>query len=73
MHQSNINILVVQASNSESSKEALHGILGGRPVLALAFDNMEMTVSQPSVVQVKRRQRKEEMRVQPALAWAMAN
>jgi hypothetical protein len=35
----------------EDSLEALPGILGGKPVLALAFDAMEMVVEAPKVVQ----------------------
>ncbi len=63
----------MQASSSGDSKEALQGILGGRPLLALAFDNMEMKVNKPAVVSVTRNRSEEETAMQPALAWAMAN
>ncbi|CAL5219720.1 g1613 [Coccomyxa viridis] len=64
---------IVEASSSGDSKEALPGILGGRPLLALAFDNMEMKVNKPAVVSVTRNRSEEETAMQPALAWAMAN
>lgn len=66
-------LLGVQANSSASSQEALHGILSGRPVLALAFDDMEMTVNRPEVVQVNRQKSVEQKALRPALAWAMAN
>jgi hypothetical protein len=34
----------------DNPREALSAILGGRPVLALAFDDMEMVVNAPEVV-----------------------
>ena len=68
-----IAVLMGQVSASEESKEALQGILGGRPVLALAFDNMEMRVNKPAVVPLTTERREEELPMQPALAWAMAN
>ncbi len=64
---------LVQASCSRTSKEALQGILGGRPLLALAFDNMEMKVNKPAVVSVTKGRTEEETGLLPALAWAMAN
>lgn len=64
---------LVQASCSRDSKEALQGILGGRPLLALAFDNMEMKVNRPSVVSVTGKCTEDETGLRPALAWAMAN
>ena len=52
--------------------EALRGILCGRPLLALAFDNMEMKVNKPALVPVVE-ERTHEAQIRPALAWAMAN
>ena len=67
------SVLVQATSCSKASKEALHGILGGRPLLSLAFDNMEMTVHKPALVPVTGDRMKEETAMRPALAWAMAN
>lgn len=39
----------------DNAKEALPSILGGKPVLALAFDDMEMVVNAPKVVQLPER------------------
>lgn len=61
-----------QADHS-SSQEALGGILGGRPVLTLAFDDMEMMVSKPVVLKIHREQEAEQQTSQHALAWAMQN
>ena len=36
-----------QSSDSEKSLEDMKGVLGGRPVLTLAFDRMTMVVHQP--------------------------
>ena len=52
--------------------EALQGILSGRPLLALAFDNMEMKVNKPALVALIK-ERTQETAIRPALAWAMAN
>ena len=65
--------ILVQANCSRDSKEALQGILGGRPLLALAFDNMEMKVNKPTVVPATQKRTEEEAAMRPALAWAMAN
>ena len=61
-----------QADHS-SSQEALGGILGGRPVLTLAFDDMEMMVSKPVVLKIHKEQEAEQQTSQHALAWAMQN
>ncbi len=34
----------------DNQKEALSAILGGKPVLALSFDDMEMVVNAPEVL-----------------------
>ena len=36
-------------SREEDSKEALSAILGGKPLLAVAFDGMEMVVEEPEI------------------------
>ena len=63
---------LLQADHS-SSQEALGGILGGRPVLTLAFDDMEMMVSKPVVLKLHEGQEAEQQTSQHALAWAMRN
>lgn len=66
--------LLLQATGcSKGSREALHGILGGRPLLSLAFDNMEMTVNKPALLPVTGDRTEKETAMRPALAWAMAN
>ena len=36
-----------------ASREALSAILGGKPVMALAFDDMEMVVHEPEKLQLR--------------------
>ena len=63
---------LLQADHS-SSREALGGILSGRTVLTLAFDDMEMMVSKPVVLKLHEEQEAEQQTSQHALAWAMRN
>jgi hypothetical protein len=44
----------VSESDSAESRQALSAILGGRPVVAFAFEDMEMVVNEPQKLELRR-------------------